>query len=474
MAITNITSGATDFNPVYNPLVYMFESTNVSQPGFRYVVDIYSAGTSTKIYEGRLAPRPSDNYGYIDVSKIIGDFVTYDVNVTGTTHIVCPNSFYNYDLKVGEEYQVSWPFDDTFFSTGGITLLTGSTTHTFVTGDQVVISQDTDYIPALEGLQVVFSATSSTSFQVDVAHISSPANTGTVKYADGRKTIFRDLYNYSAQTAYNAAFGSSEWIDYNSANYQITETGTTNCLLTNLPDNFKATEEQDLFVNLGIDNASVYSNKMVFVNSNGDILCKDIAASLSEIKQVAVGPNNSGTLTVSSGTLPLIKSDTEYYDFYVTDTLLNQSSKKYRVYIDRRCGIEDYEILFQDRKGSFMSYNFPLRANTNISGNKFSYNQQIGDIKNGKWNYDRTDTGKITSNIDINEDIIIRTNYVTNEMGVYFEELIFSPVTFVKIDGVYFSCEIITKNYSPQSLKLNKPNSLTARIRLSNQDNINI
>ena len=473
--VTNISSGLKSFNPVYNPLVYMFDSSNKNQTGFRYVVDIYSGATSTKIYEGRVAPRPTDGYGYIDVSKIIADYVTWDVDLTGTTNITADDSYFGYTVKIGEEYNKSWPFVNTFFYSGSRVNVSGTTTNTFSTNDQVIISQDIQYIPALEGLQTVYSAISSTSFIVDVGFLSSVPNTGTVRYADGRKTITRNLLTYSSQIAFNAAFGASEWIAYNSANYLLNGASTTRKMLTNIPDNFYASLTQDLFVNVAYP-SSTDAIKVNFQNDGGDLFYKTVGTinSTNRIKQYAVGPNNFGTLTLASGTAGLIKDNTKYYDFWISNDSGSQMCEKVRVWIDRKCGIEDYEILFLDRKGSFASFSFPLRSETTQSGSRTTYNKQIGDLVSGKWNYSNSDAGEITSNISVSESIKLRTGYLTSEMAVYFSELVFSPVTYVKIGGVYYSCIVETNSYQPQSPRLKKLNKQEITIRLSQQNQTNI
>ena len=47
MAIT-ILANPKDFAPVYNKMEYLIESTNVAQPNFAYLVDIYINGSGTK------------------------------------------------------------------------------------------------------------------------------------------------------------------------------------------------------------------------------------------------------------------------------------------------------------------------------------------------------------------------------------------------------------------------------------------
>jgi len=472
MAVINIITGATSFNPVYNPLVYMFDSNNKNETGFRYVVDIYSANTSTKIYEGRVAPRPTDGYGYIDVSKIVADYITWDVDLSSSTNIHADDSYFNYSVKIGEEYMVEWPFIDTFFVSGGRVLVSGTTTNSFLTNDQVIITQDAQLIPSLEGLQTVYSAISSTSFVVDVGFLSTSANTGTVKYANGSKTIYRDLLTYSSQTAYNSAFKASEWISYNSTDYLLSGSSTIKKMLTNIPNNFYCTPTQDLFVNVAFTTSSD-ATQIRFENDGGDIFYKT-GGTINTINQYAVGPNNIGSLTLVSGTTTLVKSDTKYYDFWLHNSGGNQMCEKVRVYIDRKCGIEDYEILFLDRKGSFTSFSFPLRAETSQKGSRTTYNQQIGGLVSGKWNYSNSDAGEITTNISVSETIKLRTGFITPEMALYFSELIFSPVTYVKIGGEYFSCIIEGDSYSPQSPKLKKLNKQEVTIKLAQQNPSNI
>ncbi len=46
MAQTTIASPQT-FSPAYNPLKFIIDSTNKSLDGFRYIFDVYAAGTIT-------------------------------------------------------------------------------------------------------------------------------------------------------------------------------------------------------------------------------------------------------------------------------------------------------------------------------------------------------------------------------------------------------------------------------------------
>jgi hypothetical protein len=65
---------------------------------------------------------------------------------------------------------------------------------------------------------------------------------------------------------------------------------------------------------------------------------------------------------------------------------------------------------------------------------------------------------------------------MTDEMSVYFEELITSPLTYVKLDGSsnFLACQIVNTNYTVERAKNKKLIRKTIEIRLANNDNINI
>ena len=105
MAIT-INATPKDFAPVYNKMEYLIESTNVAQPNFAYLVDIYINGSGTKTVRLRIPARPSDNKGKVDIHRVLESALTSDVgNPLGTDGTYnAPNSSLTYIVKFGEEY----------------------------------------------------------------------------------------------------------------------------------------------------------------------------------------------------------------------------------------------------------------------------------------------------------------------------------------------------------------------------------
>ena len=65
--------------PAYNPIKYIYSSTNVLLQGFKYIFDVYESGTLNKIAEYRVMPTYSTGFGEIDLSKLLQSFVSYDL-----------------------------------------------------------------------------------------------------------------------------------------------------------------------------------------------------------------------------------------------------------------------------------------------------------------------------------------------------------------------------------------------------------
>jgi len=468
MSISNIGNPG-DFTPVYNPVVFYFDSTNKNQLGFRYVIDVYYAGTATKIQEFRVAPRPTDGYGYIDLSKILSSLITYNFNPTNTSVLALPNSQLKYDVKIGEEYVVNYNISSFSSHTVNGIAYTRVTTaaNTFSLDDQVNVID-----PLLTGLFTVIDDTSPTQITIDAPWDPSygGTTTGTISYADNRKTITRDLLTYSAYNVYNAAFTFADFRLYNANDYKLDDTAApSESALTDMPEIYYAYASQDIWINY----APFYStlcNYIFFANSNGDVFRRSVQDNTVAIKQTAVGPNNAGSLTVLAGTAGLVKSDTTYYEFYFTNSVGFQISKTYRINILTECKIEDYEIVFLDRKGSFGSFAFPLRSKKINKSDAETFYNQIGTNSGGKYTYNSYDQYSTTTNVNYESVIELNTNWFKDDNQLaYYDQLVSSPYTWIKIDSLYYQCEVQDRSNEINPRKNKRMQMKTLRVKLINE-----
>jgi hypothetical protein len=471
-----------DFSPAYNPLKFIVDSTNKNNTGFRYIFDIYEAGTTNKIAEYKVLPRYNDGYGEQDLSKLIQNFMSWDLKTDLTSSYAALNSYYNYDVNIGEEYVYQVNYISSLTNASGNVQINVS--NSFAPGDQVIITQADGGTanPQLEGLHTVISATGS-AFVVNVlwSTITSATIDGSVSYADKRKTIIRDITEVNNNTAFNGAFRWADWQAYDKLDFTLN--AATSRWLTNQPTaNFYCTLGQDLYLNFFNPKGT---NRIMFENSNGDVFYK-VPPSIDDIIQVPLGPNNYGTLV---GTGSLIDSTVEWYDVYFSNslTLPLQDSVKYRIYLDRRPSITEHHLLFLDRLGSYSSFAFQLKSYVRGEVTRELFNRDVVGYVNAsdEWTYKTEDFGFNTYNINVIKRMDLNTNWMTQEMATYFEELVTSPQVFIK--SVTYTCgddivatsgsyqPVIVENSSYEMLNQRNKNLMrhSLSVRFANQDNVN-
>ena len=468
MAITKIAEPF-DFSPAYNPLRFIYDSTNKNEDGFKYIFDVYESGTANKIGEYRVFPRITDGYGEVDLSPLLKSKVTYTYQY-GTEDATATESFYKYDVKIGEEYIVRVSYTSSLINNSGNVKITA--THSYQVGDQVLISQTDGGAanPQLEGLHTVVDITGTTTFTVSAlwADITDAAIDGTVQYADNRKTITRDVVVESNKYVFNGAFKFGDFSQYGEQYYMLS--GTSDHFLTYQPQDYWITEEQEVYFNLCT--GGVTTGYVVFQNDGGDKL-KYKADANSYVFQANVGATAQPT-TVVSGSLGHIKASTEYYDVWYETSGGTQYSRKYRFYIDRRCRIEDYQLLFLDRLGSISSFAFQLRAYERGTVNRDSYNQRLeGTVSGSRWYYDDDEYGMKTYKVSVDKTMELNTNWMTEDMAEYFEQLITSPVVYLKSGTTYFACTIQNADFEVEKQRNKKLIKKTVTIKLANQDIVN-
>jgi hypothetical protein len=474
--------------PAYNPVKYIYDSTNKNLGGFKYIFEVYESGTANQIAEYRVLPVYSTGYGEIDLTKLLQSKVSFDLEPTNDTSYAAPNSYYKYDLKVGEEYLTTTSFTSamTQYVTApyvGRVQLNGA--NSFVVGDQIVLTQTGAGTANanLDGLYTVLVATP-TYIVINFlwSGITNANKDVEITYADGRRTttynIISDLNNY----VFNGALPWDEWPSWDETNYDLSS--NTDKFLTSIPAaNFYATLSQDLWINAAYGFIPVGTHKIVFTNDGAETFEKTLSAS-DFITGNAVGPNNAGTLTVVSGSLPLIKPTTQYYEYYYEHNG-SQVTQAYRVNIDRRTQSQEYSIVFLDRYGSWGSFAFTGRAYETGSVQREQYNMDVqGKIASTQWTYDLTERGYTNSYVTVENTIDLNTNWMTEDMATYFTELISSPYTYFKVSNYdescdipestkYISCNVVTSNYEYYKQRNKNLIKQSITIKLANNDMVN-
>jgi hypothetical protein len=467
MAMTLI-AAPQDFTPAYNPCKFIFNSTNKNNEGFRYIFDVYESGTANKIAEYRVLPTFGTGYGEVDLSKLLSSKVAIDFLPTNTSEFDTPNTRYNYDVKVGEEYIVTYSYTDDLVDNGGNVMITPTTAHTFQVGDQVVVDAGTNTL--ITGLWTVVAVTGSTDFTISAlwTNVTDPTENGSVTYADKRKTVTRDIKEYTNKWVFNGALPWKMFNAYDLYNYLLDDPYAL--FLTSCPTSgMVITPRQEIWFN-GFNNG--VTGRMVFENSNGDTFYYDVTnTEITTQLQVAGNMN----LTVLSGTLPLIKDDTTSYDFYFIDENVPTDSATYRFTIDQRCAINPFHLVFLDRMGSWGSFAFQLRYTENGTATKQSFNKDVqGYVSGEQWTYDNTEAGLTTYSSTVEKTYTLNTNWMSEEMAIYFQELISSPSVYFWNGDEYLACQVMDNSFEVEKKRNKNLFKKTVTIKLANQDKVNI
>jgi hypothetical protein len=94
---------------VYNPIITTCSSTNVAEPKFNFIFEIYDNANTTLLRTLRIPPEINYSYGVVDVSRVIEDYIGTDFfkNLTGVNYRECENSDFGFNIRIGEEYEVA-------------------------------------------------------------------------------------------------------------------------------------------------------------------------------------------------------------------------------------------------------------------------------------------------------------------------------------------------------------------------------
>jgi len=477
--------------PAYNPVKYIYSSSNVNLQGFKFIYDIYQSGTLNKIAEYRVLPTYATGFGEIDLSKLLQAKVSYDLNLNNTSVYNATNSHYKYDVRIGEEYLTT-----TLYTAALTQWVTApyagrvriNVANTFLLGDQINITQADLGVanPNLEGLFTVLVANPAYIVVNSLWSLVTNANIdGAITYADGRKTVNRNLAQQLNKYVFNGAINWAQWPSYNYQDYMLN--GIFDRFLTNYPagnTNMYATLSQDMWVNCIANGSPTPPDTMVFANDGGNIFEKNVTAA-DHLSGVSVGPNNFGVLTLVSGSGNLIEPTTEYYDFYYERNGV-MSSARYRVNIDRRIRTTEYSILFLDKLGSWNSFAFSLNSYEKGNVTREQFNQDVKGFINGsnQWDYALTERGMTNTYVSTDTTIDLATNFMTLDMANYFTELISSPFTYVKLSSYandcdvpeseeYISCNIVTSDYQVYNNRSKNLIKQNVTIKLANNNIVN-
>jgi hypothetical protein len=471
------------FQPAYNPSVWYFDSLRKNEPGYRYFVEVLNPA-NVVIGSYRFVPAITTGYAVVDLTRILKNFVSFDDTTFEVQEV--PNSWFGYYVKVYDEFSVPYVYDDYANPSGDLTSLQATTnTHNFIVGDQVTVAQNDGGVlkPMLQGVHsVIFPTVAGTSdLYIDVPFSTvgtgSPMGGGVI-YSDNRKTISAVGFTSDFYYIFNGAVPFVDFISWNYIDYIMVTPSVKKKFLSSIPLEFYITPTQDIRLNFA--NWFSSTSSLYFENDGGDVF--ELSASSSVTSQAvissSVGPLTTMT-SIISGTYPLVKPNTTYYDVYVEVGGV-QYSEVIRFYIDNRCIINPFEISFMDRMGSFGSFAFQLRDTVTNNNQKSTFKKLAGGlgvngIGSSGYAYESTAKGEQVYNVNFDKVQQLTTNWMDDASSLYFQELVTSPVTYLKTEDGTYVAVVVTDSSSVEQRQIDKRLiKYTVNVRFANADNINI
>jgi len=438
------------YNLSKNKQIFTFSGSNYTLDGFEYIVDIYEQTGTTLLSRNSVPLYPDTPFGIFNVSNIVADYIPnndlVEFAIDGTP-VAAPNSYFNYRIELGEKF-LNWVYDDYFFAPSGHTIFSGTTQHSFSIGDEIIINHDSSiYFPQYSGKFIVEDVPDQYSILINTPFDSGPVFGGTVKYSDNRYIINSGVTSVSAFTAYIGAMNEDDYINYTPEDYVYGYSAGTKSLSSTVPDEFLMNFAQRFYLynpNLFGTSARAAGYTVRTRNDRGDILgvyrVVFTGATVTDCNYIGVGPMDlidiqsyPQYVTVLSGQATIMTSDVYEYEIIML-TATYASLTTIRTFRTRNYCTEygNFIIMFQDRLGSYGSFNFNYRRQEELGIKRTFYNKSTGifDPSTGTYSDRVNDFGLKSLDINANKEMTIRIEIDNEDDSQYFKELLLSKNTY--------------------------------------------
>lgn len=499
MALT-ILEEPQDIHPAYNNMMLYASSTNATKEAFSYIVDIfvYINNVRTRVIRKKVLPRPSDNLLELDISRIIQNYVSYKIPFKFNA-VEANGAFIRWDADIYESYLVGADITDVNFTQDApfdvIFTVTSSTG--INTGDvvQIIPSEINPPMPWLLSTQIVTAKTPTTitvgnlfnqNIQTQIQDYLSINTTfeGIMYKTTSFVTFFEDTivtttegYNEKPKLAFN---GSVKRKDFNlrllaNGNYELPPnyfrgrdylTDNINAMaLSNMPvDGMRITTWQNFFVNMYKEDDPFY--RIISYNFDGSVrqIRRYDTAPQDTVVQVPMSPATvaNGTVFVSGVNETFINDNVWKFGFAFGET--GTSSKTYKLELRRDCNFtQEYEVLFLDRIGSMASFYFGGKSTKRKSVSREKSTNLIGNLRtvgesSTYGNNEFESNSKVTRTTELSS-ITLSTNWLNDVENIYIQDLLSSPVTFIREKNEEF--------YTPVTIKTSE----FIELKAENDDN---
>lgn len=478
-----------DLMPVYNQMVIAVTGSYQTYSNHQFVVDLKCNNVDVSRLK---VPANPDGYGVFDIHKHLENRVSYDFNPNTVGLYVATQSFATYSVGFSEQFRFNWGFVDNYFLGGAVGFIgpSGGSRPLFATGSEISVAQITPFsFSSYEGDAIITSVqfiTASNAWVVGTNkgfESSSPANGGTISLSNFGLTTVSSTQSIPEKYVWNGVYSFLDFINYDQTNY-IPNTTTFSSWLTNVPQNWQLEIDSRMWL-LAYKTSNGQQRTLVAQSNNGIFTyASPYSLSVSGIDRyrlvgAGVGPWNLISSTagwvVSSGSFPIIDSNTSTYSVFYRNSTGNQDTETLVFTINNECSkYEKIQLVFMDKLGSFVPYTFTLVSRLNKTISRVDYQQIYGNYAPASqaWDYNSWDRGKKNLDTMVNEVYTINSNWVNQSQSNYLMELFESPeVYWIDENGTTVAVNVTTNQVEKKMVINDQLINYQLTFELSNKSN---
>lgn len=388
MALTATAHNNNLYKPAYNEIVWVVSGSNVSQPNFRYLAEIYDGANTTKLVPTiKVAPRSSDTLGIFDFHRILESYIASALKIESVGFAQNSAGIYKFSVRFGEEYG----------TTPAQTLNITSSTGNFVL-PLYFEWLDFQTIPgtALTS-RILNTGGTSQKFLTDSPH----ASTTPLKIRSGQNAWVFMLNNGTANNIYKARITTFNSAGGTIAIYDVLNNYTAN------------TDTADRFL------------------------------------RFPSGPNNLNNIPGAdfiSGAQPIIDDSVASYRVQMFNNAVTVVSEQVYYTIDDTCTEHPvYRLHFLNKLGGYDSFNFIRKSFQNTEIERKKYKQNTGGITSGTtWGYNKYDRVNTILDTKLKDRVTINTDWISEAEAAWLKELFASPDVFYEQSASVLVSVLIT------------------------------
>lgn len=429
---------------VYGPVHWLVDSTNVNRDGFQYLANIYTGTSFVSIISLPVDKRPVTGYGLLDVSSVLRPYIDHERDLVPNSggFIVAPHYALKYNIQWGESSNY-FRFYDSLFHSSGYVMFSSNTgeEHSFIVGDEIIIQQDSPYLyDEFNGNHTVYEVVDPYAFTIAVGFQSGPVTPGNVYRADGGQITQTGL---TSGTSIVVGYGFDR-LDLTSFDSDV----VLSDLLTDAPDVMPITMDSQGWI--PVRNTSGYDVLRVITQaSDGSTIgvyeyqSSVTSAANTEFAYVGIGPVNllAGSYTVISGPSPIFSGDVYQYNVAILSATSTNAVTELRTFrLDDRCQPhENFKLLFCDKKGAWMPFDFYLKSTEEHTVKKRTFTKAgYAEIQGNNVVYKDKNRGFDPYSTEHIISYTVRSEWLTQEQGDYLLSLLMTSRAYWCINSTTF------------------------------------